>query len=94
MTQSPQSVFNKVYADANGEPTLPPLAKSMLRDNRLRPDETRELVFELPPSVTTAELELTYRLLPPPAAKKMGLEAPDLTKAVTVARAVVTRDPR
>lgn len=93
MTESPESVLNKVYADENGEPTLPPLAKSMLRDSRLRPDETREIIFEVDPATASAELALSYYLVPPPAAKRIGVDAEELLRPVPVARLVLQREP-
>lgn len=87
MKESPESVFNKVYADAEGRPTLPPLAKKLLRDSRLKPAEVRTLTFRVPRSVAEVEARLTYRLLPPPAGERIGLEAPHLTRPVPVAEA-------
>jgi hypothetical protein len=78
MKASPQSVFNSVYGDADGKPTLPPLATQLLRDNRLRPGETRTLRYGIPRDVQTINAVLLYRLLPPPAAKAFGLtDAPE-----------------
>jgi hypothetical protein len=92
MAEDPDAVFNKIYADDDGAPTLPPLATALKRDARLRPDETRTLGYELPPEVVRVEADLTYHLLPAPAAARIGLEAPDLVRGVPVARAAVERD--
>lgn len=91
MQESPRSVFNKVYVDDDGTPTLPPLAKALKRDNRLGPDEIRTLEFELPASVARVDASLQYHLLPPAAAKRLGFDDPVLTKSVEVLRATATK---
>lgn len=78
MAQDPDAVLNKVYVDAEGEPTLPPYAARLARDTRLRPGESRELSWTLPANVVRAEIALLYRLLPPPAAQRLGIaDAPE-----------------
>jgi len=72
--ESPASVLNKVYVDGEGKPVMPPFAAELKRDNRLKPDEVRALDFVVPAAVVTVELSLAYRLLPPPAAKTLGLQ--------------------
>ena len=78
MTESPDSVFNKVYNDAEGNPTLPPYAETLTRDNRLRPGETRTLTFTPPAEVSRVKVRLLLQLLPAPLAVKIGLaDAPE-----------------
>ncbi len=74
MKESPASVLNKVYVDAEGQPILPPFAVELKRDSRLTPGETRELEFDVPQSVESVELKLLYRLVPPPAHAPLKLE--------------------
>ena len=74
MTDSPKSVFNKVYVDADGKPTPAAFAQELKRDNRLKAGETRTLTYEVPPSVTAVDAKLVMRLLPPKLATKLGLE--------------------
>ncbi|MGH1340168.1 MAG: multiheme c-type cytochrome [Nannocystales bacterium] len=88
---SPESVFNKVYVDEAGKPTLPVLSKSMSRDNRLKPSESRTLEFEVPQEVTTVELKLELRLVPTAAAAKLGLAEAVETQPRTVASETITR---
>ncbi len=87
-TPSP-TVLMRVYHDADGQPTMPPYG-TLARDDRLAPDATRALRWDVPPSVVRAEVELLYRLLPPPAAAALELEGP-LTEPRPFARLEVTR---
>lgn len=73
MKQDPQAVFNKVYVDDQGQPTLAPYAAALKRDNRLTPSETRTLQYAVPETVQSATVTLSMRLLPPPLADKLGL---------------------
>lgn len=84
MKESPESVFNKIYVDEGGQPTMPPLAVSMARDNRLKPDEVRTLDYVLPDSVETIRASVIYRLLPSSAAERLGLSELDLAQPVRV----------
>ncbi|MEQ9650368.1 MAG: hypothetical protein RLO52_33005, partial [Sandaracinaceae bacterium] len=81
MAEDPDAVFGKVYVDAQGEPALPPYAASIARDSRLDPGETWELRWTVPEAVTRAELVLLFRLLPPPAARQLGLDESPLAGA-------------
>ena len=74
MQQDPDAVLNKVYHDAEGQPILPPYGVELVRDTRLRPDETRTLRWTVPEGVQKVEVALIYRLLPPPAVEALGLE--------------------
>ena len=91
MKASPESVLNKVYVDDAGKPTLAAFATKLARDNRLAPDESRTLTFEVPQAVMTVDLELRYRLLPPPAASKLGLTTTPEAEARSVATKTIAR---
>ncbi len=67
------TLLNKVYLNAAGKPTMPAFAKSLGKDNRLKPNEVRKLDFKVPAKVSDVKVRLVYRLLPPPAAKALGL---------------------
>lgn len=71
--QSKPLLFNKVYKDAEGKPTLAPYATELARDTRLKPDEMRKVTFTASQGVTRAEVRVGMRLLPPPLAKKLGI---------------------
>ena len=73
MAQDPQAVFNKVYVDEQGQPTLAPWAAALKRDTRLSPGETRTLQYAVPESVQRVSVTLALRLLPPPLAQKLGI---------------------
>ncbi len=91
MKESPESVFNKVYVDDAGQPSLPVLATSLKRDNRLKPDESRTLTFEVPEAVTRVDLKLVMRLVPASAHDKLGLTGKVEAEPRTVTTAVVER---
>jgi hypothetical protein len=81
MQEDPDAVLGMVYVDAEGEPTLPPYGARIARDTRLRPRETRELSWTVPESAVRAELELSFRLLPPLAARRLGVVGTDEAEA-------------
>jgi hypothetical protein len=92
MAQDPQAVLTKVYVDADGKPVMPPFASAIAKDTRLRADETRALTWSgVPAAVTTVEVTLLYRLLPPPAAQALGLAGSSWAEARPMARATVAR---
>jgi hypothetical protein len=90
MKEHPEAVFNRGYVDAEGKPSLAAFAAKQVRDNRLKPAETRELAFALPPSTARVELRLKFFLLAPPAARLLGYEGPE-TKPVVLKPVVVAR---
>jgi hypothetical protein len=73
MREDPDAVLNKVYHDAEGEVVLPPYGVELVRDTRLRPDESRTLRWTVPDDVERVEVALIYRLLPPPAVEALQL---------------------
>ncbi|RZO65005.1 MAG: hypothetical protein EVA89_02970 [Sandaracinaceae bacterium] len=91
MTEDPDAVLNKVYVDAEGAPTMPPYATEIARDNRLRPDEARQLTWTVPSSVTRAEIQLIFRLLPPSAARALGLSEDPVAQPRPLLAVTVTR---
>jgi hypothetical protein len=73
MAESPDSVLNKVYHDAEGNKVPAAFAVKLARDSRLKPSETRTIQYEVPKDVVEAEASLVYFLLPPPLAKKLEI---------------------
>lgn len=90
MKEHPEAVFNKGYVDAEGKPALAAFGVKLVRDNRIKAGETRELTLSLPASAVRAELQLRYFLLAPPAAKMMAYEGAE-TKPLLLAPVVVAR---
>ena len=84
--ESPQSVLHKIYLDADGTPTLPPMATKLGRDSRLKPDETRTIQFDVPIRVKTLDASLHYSLLPAAAAKAIGVTDTALIRSVEFMR--------
>lgn len=91
MKDSPQSVFNEIYVDASGTPTLPVLASGLKRDNRLKPAERRTLGFDVPEAVTHVELKLVLRLVPPAAHDAVGITGKPVAQPRVVTSATVQR---
>lgn len=90
MKEHPEAVFNRGYVDAEGKPSLAPFAAKQVRDNRLKPAETREVSFVVPPAAVKAELRLKFFLLAPFAAKQLAYEGPE-AKPVVLEPVVVSR---
>ncbi|MFZ5442437.1 MAG: multiheme c-type cytochrome [Myxococcota bacterium] len=90
MKEHPEAVFNRGYVDAEGKPSLAPFSAKLVRDNRLKPAETREVAFAVPPQTVKAELRLKFFLLAPFAAKQLAYTGPE-TKPVVLAPVVVAR---
>lgn len=89
-SEAPQAMFNQVYVDAEGQPTMPPFAASLSRDSRLRPNETREVRFEVPSAAARVEVTLRFFLIPPKAAETLGLAGEAIAAPRLVAEATVS----
>jgi len=87
----PGALLRKVYVDDAGKPTLPPFAKALKEDTRLTADEVRTLRWSPPAEVTRVQATLRYFLLPPPAAKAIGIQDAPESKPVVVAQTEAKR---
>ncbi|MEM9696716.1 MAG: multiheme c-type cytochrome [Myxococcota bacterium] len=75
VVDTPAAVLRKVYVDAAGEPVPAPFATELKEDTRLKTGETRRIRLEaVPAQVQTVEVTMFFYLLPPPLAKKIGVE--------------------
>ncbi len=90
-SEAPQAMLNQVYVDAEGQPTMPPFAASLARDSRLRPNETREVRFEVPSTAARVEVTLRFFLIPPKAAQTLGLAGEAIAASRLVAETTVVR---
>lgn len=90
MKEHPEAVFNKGYADAEGKPALAAFAAKLVRDNRLKPAEVREVAVAVPKAAVKAELWLRYFLAAPPMVKAMGYAGPE-ARPVELAPVTVSR---
>lgn len=90
-SERPETMLTQVYVDANGEPVMAPFATAMARDSRLRPNETRELRFDVPTATETVEVSLRFFLLPPKASQALGLAESPLAAPRVIAEARATR---
>jgi hypothetical protein len=90
MKEHPEAVFNRGYVDADNKPVLAAFAARMVRDNRLKPAETREILFAIPPGTARAELRLTFFLIAPPAARMLSYQGPE-TRPIVLAPVLVSR---
>jgi hypothetical protein len=93
MKDHPEAVFNKVFHDAEGKPTLAPYGVKLARDSRLAPAEKREIAVALPAGVVKVEATLKLWLIAGPAAKTLGVAALPEAKPVDVAKASAARAP-
>lgn len=68
------AVFQRLFAGADGSRPVPPFAAAgPADDNRLRPDETRQLRYPIPENAVRIEAWLEYRLGPEPLLRAAGL---------------------
>lgn len=85
------STLNKVYTDDEGAPTMPPFATVLRQDTRLKTGEQRAIRWEVPAEVVSVEVGVRFFLLPPPAAKALGLSASPEAAPETIASATARR---
>ena len=68
-----KAMFMYSLGDAEGNPTPPPKATQVLADTRLKPHETRELIYSLPKEkIVKLRAVAYYDLLLPPMKKKFS----------------------
>ncbi|MCB9681078.1 MAG: hypothetical protein H6733_06355 [Alphaproteobacteria bacterium] len=89
----PQLVWRKVYVDADGKPVMPPFSERLLTDTRLAPGQTLTRTWSPPAEVTTVQVELVLRLVPPPAVETLHLAGTVEAQPRTAVLATVTRTP-
>ncbi|MCB1738122.1 MAG: cytochrome c family protein [Gammaproteobacteria bacterium] len=67
MKEDPKSMFMLKLLDDAGTPTSPPTAKKLGEDSRLKPNESRDINYQMPMNgVAKVRAELFYDLLLPP----------------------------
>ncbi len=92
MKDDKKAMFMYTIGDENNKPTSPPKATQVLGDTRLKPNETRELIYEIADkTVVSIKATAYYDLLLNPIKKKFGDKLPaDVKKPKVIARANVT----
>jgi len=87
--EDPFGIFHIVFADQNGKvPSMPWLAARIVKDTRLRPGETRRLIYKFPgEDVVQVTAKLYYRLAPPPLLDKFEITDETLRTAYLMADA-------
>ncbi len=85
--EDPFGVFNIVFANKEGKvPSMPWLATKIVKDTRLRPEETRNLVYKFPSEgVKIVAAKLYYRLAPPPLLDRFEIADHTLREAYLMA---------
>lgn len=84
----PQAYFHYGLADDKGMPAPPPTATQLGNDTRLKPHETRELLYEIPADgVVLVRGELYYNLLWQSLVEKFKDLPTELTEPVLMAAA-------
>ncbi|MCK5918949.1 MAG: hypothetical protein KAG34_11005 [Cocleimonas sp.] len=92
MKDDKKAMFMYTLGDENHKPTSPPKATQVLGDTRLKPNETRELLYEIASAgVVSIKATAYYDLLLNPIKKKFGDKLPaDVKQPKVIARADVT----
>jgi hypothetical protein len=81
----PQAFFAYIMGK-DGQPAMPPDATEVLKDTRLKPDETRVVEYTFPADgVGIVRAEFLYNLLSPPLTEKFGDKFPDDVKKAKLA---------
>lgn len=89
--EAPPTTLNKVYLDGEGQPAMPPFADTLAKDTRLAADEQRALRWDVPAEVVSVEAAVRFFLLPPPAARALGLSETQEAEPKTIATAMAGR---
>lgn len=89
LLEDSKAVFMRVLEDAQGQAPVPPwLATKVKSDQRLEPDEIRELTYSIPGrNVVSLSATLNYRLAPSVLLKKLNLDFAPYSNIVTIATA-------
>ncbi len=90
MKDHPEAVLNMAFVDADGKPALAAFATKQVRDNRLKPAETRSIGVDIPDTVAKVELRLRFVVVPGPLAKAISYEGPE-TKPIVLPAVTVVR---
>lgn len=92
MKDDKQAMFMYKLGDDSNKPAAPPKATKVLGDTRLKPNETREIKYEIASGdIVNIKATAYYDLLLNPIKKKFGDKLPaDVKKPKVIARADVT----
>jgi len=87
MKEDPYGVFHVVFANSLGQvPALPWIAAKIVKDTRLKPEESRKLIYKFPAeNVEKIEAKLFYRLAPSPLLDKFEITDEYLKKSYLMA---------
>ena len=81
--------------DAEGNKVPAAFAAALQSDARLKAGEERVILFEgLPAETATVDVKLLYGLLPPPLAKKLGLDKRKEARPIVIASTTLKRPAR
>lgn len=85
--EDPFGVFQIVFANQEGKiPSMPWLASKIVKDTRLRPEATRQIVYKFPAAgVRKVTAKLFYRLAPPPLLDRFEITDYTLREAYLMA---------
>ncbi|MEE9351706.1 MAG: cytochrome c family protein [Thiotrichaceae bacterium] len=89
MKDDKQAMFMYTIGNEDG-PTAPPMATKVIADTRLKPNETREISYEIPGDVARVNATAYYDLLLNPIKKKFGDKLPaELLEPKEIAKAQI-----
>ena len=77
--------LNVTFLDKNGEITIPYLAKSIKNDLRLKPNEIRNISFNIPNEALKAKVIIWYKLINDDIKKMLDIKDPIFTKNYNIA---------
>ncbi|RUM47120.1 MAG: hypothetical protein DSY80_01190 [Desulfocapsa sp.] len=80
---SAKKVMGAVWGDAEGKPTIPHLASSLLKDTRIKGLSSKEYVFDIPKKAKYVTYVMTYRLVSETMSKEIGISDPFFKKEYT-----------
>ena len=69
-------VLGTKWADEKGKPTIPHLAKKVVKDTRMDGKSTNAYKFPIPQDAVYAKYSFSYRLVPEDLAKELGVTDP------------------
>lgn len=72
------------FSDLNGKIVIPPMAHKEVSDARLKPNEIRTLLFDIPKGSTYAVARVEYRLAKREIVRQYNLKSEEFTKVHTV----------
>ncbi len=85
LIQTQKKILEARYIGKNGHETVPHLAKKILSDTRLKPNERRSMTFEVPTGAYEVIIDVSYRLISEKWIEKLKIQDEMFKKEYPVA---------